>query len=172
MKIFLSWSGKSSKGVAEALREWMPHVINDLDPWVSSEDIYAGDRWVVELARMLEDTTACILCVTPENLTAPWLNFEAGAASKRLEQALVCPYLVGLTARSLLGPLRQFQACEAKEEGTLRLILSLYRQLGSPVISEAQVRRSFKNSALPKNLWVELRTHRISERHDYYSSLV
>lgn len=163
MKILLSWSGEASKAVAEALKNWMPLVINRLDPWVSSEDIFAGSRWAIELGRVLEEVHACVPCVTPDNLRAPWLYFEAGAASKRLDHSLVCPYLLGVQKGALPGPLNQFQVCEANKTDTLRLILRLNTSLDSGRIAETSLRRSF--SLLWPDLKKKLQTIKVDTDH-------
>ncbi len=43
VRVFLSWSGQKSHEVALALRNWLHEIVNDLDPWMSSEDIAKGD---------------------------------------------------------------------------------------------------------------------------------
>ena len=63
---------------------------------VSSEDIDKGARWSTDIAKELEDCSFGILCVTKENLEAPWLLFEAGALSKMMQKGAVCPFLFDL----------------------------------------------------------------------------
>ena len=82
MKVFISWSGNISLKVALIFRDWLPSVIQSIEPYVSSEDIDKGARWSTDIAKELENSTFGILCVTKENLEAPWLSFEAGALSK------------------------------------------------------------------------------------------
>lgn len=49
MEIFLSWSGLRSQEVAKSLREWLPKVIQSLEPWISASDIDKGSRWLKEI---------------------------------------------------------------------------------------------------------------------------
>jgi len=44
MKVFLSWSSEKSLAVAQALREWLPYVNAEIQPWVSGTDIAPGER--------------------------------------------------------------------------------------------------------------------------------
>ena len=55
-----------------------------------------------------------------------WILFEAGALSKSVKRGCIIPYLVDLEPDELPGPLRQFQAVRADEDGTLRLVRRLY----------------------------------------------
>lgn len=56
VKVFLSWSGIKSREVALVLRDWLPLVMNSVEPFVSAKDIYAGTRWQSEISTQLEST--------------------------------------------------------------------------------------------------------------------
>jgi hypothetical protein len=143
VKVFLSWSGDVSKQVAIALRDWLPNVIQAIEPWMSSEDIDKGVRWSSEIAKELDDSAAGIICVVPGNYDAPWLNFEAGALSKAFGKDKVCPYLFRVKPADLTGPLVQFQISEANNEDTHRLLSSLNKSIEPKSLPEAKLAQTF-----------------------------
>ena len=143
MKIFVSWSGETSKKLAEALHAWIPNVIQSVEPYMSSEDIRQGSRWFADISTHLEEARFGILCLTPENLEAPWLLFEAGALSKIVDASLVVPYLFNLSTSDLQGPLAQFQATRADEESTREMLLDLNSTLGDQRLEESRLVLSF-----------------------------
>jgi DNA-binding XRE family transcriptional regulator len=143
MHIFLSWSGERSGKVAEALRQWIPKVLQIVRPWTSSASIDPGARWSVEVGQALSEMNFGILCLTPENLPAPWILFEAGALSKTVSQARVIPYLLGFEARELQGPLSQFQAVQADREGTWQLVSAINGSAGDRSIASDVLAESF-----------------------------
>ena len=130
MKVFISWSGTLSEQVARVLRDWLPTVIPAVQPWVSSEDIEKGARWLAQLSDELASTTFGILCIVPGNLHSSWLNFEAGALSRSVDSSRVSPFLLGVSASDLRGPLAQFQATKYEESDLRRLVLSLNKACG------------------------------------------
>jgi len=144
VKVFLSWSGVASKAIADGLRYWLPNVIQSVSPWMSAEDIARGSRWNADLTHQLETTRVGIICVTPENMGAPWLLFEAGALSKTTESTFVCPYLFNLEPTELTGPLAEFQASSADRDGTKRLLQTINSAAGNgATLSERQLEDTF-----------------------------
>ena len=133
MKVFLSWSGDRSKSVAMALRTWLPLVLHYVDPWLSEKDIAAGDRWTLEVGKGLDQSQFGIICLTRENLNAPWILFEAGALSKFLATSTVCPYLLDLEFSDIAGPLSQFQAKKADKAPTLELLQAINSKSNEPL---------------------------------------
>lgn len=125
MKLFISWSGSTSKAVALAFRRWLPSVLQFVQPYVSAEDVDKGSRWATEVAKELEGAGYGVLCVTRDNLTSTWLNFEAGALSKAFDTARVVPILFDLRPSDLTGPLAMFQAATTSREDILKLIQSI-----------------------------------------------
>ncbi len=133
-RVFLSWSGPRSNAVAAALRDLIKVVIQSADPWMSAVDISAGGRWSDEIARELNNAVVGIICVTPENKDRPWLNFEAGAISKVVnELTYTCPYLLGLEKADVTGPMSQFQMVKADREGTRAVIEVINNAMASPL---------------------------------------
>ncbi|QDS91877.1 hypothetical protein FF011L_06130 [Roseimaritima multifibrata] len=128
MKIFISWSGARSKHIATALRDWLPSVIQSVSPFISSQDILKGARGNVQIAKELETAAVGIICLTPENLNAPWILFEAGALSK-LSSAYVCTYLHELEPSDISQPLGQFQHTNSTREDTLSLVQTINNEL-------------------------------------------
>lgn len=143
MRIFISWSGPRSKAMAEALRDWLPNVIQAVEPWTSSSDIDAGMRWTPALSEQLQQTQLGIICLTAENLSAPWILFEAGALSKIIDKSRVCPYLLGFEPTEVIGPLSQFQAVKAEKDGTKKLLQTINRAQGELALPEDRLNTSF-----------------------------
>jgi hypothetical protein len=145
MKIFISWSGQRSKAVALELHQWLRDVIQTLEPWMSAVDIEAGARWSVDVAAKLQETKFGIICVTKENLSAPWLLFEAGALAKTLSDTFVCPYLIGLEPSDIPGgPLTQFQAKRSNKKETWELLCSINNAMKEEKLPQEQLTRYFE----------------------------
>lgn len=129
MKIFLSWSGKRSRETAEILRDWIPQVIQAVEPWLS-KDIEKGKRWNKEISDNLEDSKVGIICLNRENLHEDWIHFEAGAISKT-KDAYVCTFLLDLNPTDVEEPLAQFQHTLFNKEDIFKLIQTINKRLSS-----------------------------------------
>jgi hypothetical protein len=104
---------------------------------MSTSDIDRGARWQDELGRQLEECNVGIVCVTRDNVNAPWLLFEAGALSKMRASAHVCTYLFdGIEPTELSGPLSIFQMTKANRDDTLELLRTINSKLTEPVQSD------------------------------------
>ena len=142
MQVFISWSGAKSGEVAVVLRDWLPGVIQVLEPFVSAKDIDAGSRWQAELAAKLDTTNFGIVCVTRENQLEPWLNFEAGALAKSVEQGRLVPLAIDLKPSDVKNPLGQFQAQPATEDGMREVVRSLNST--SSALTDDRLERAFE----------------------------
>lgn len=144
MKIFLSWSGELSRELAEALRDWLPAVLQSVRPFFTPNDIEKGARWGKDIAQELEASSFGIFCLTKENLTKPWIMFEAGALSKRIDASRVCPVLFGVDNADLEGPLVQFQASPFAEAEIRKLMKTLNSGLGDQRLDEGVLTSVFE----------------------------
>ncbi len=145
MKIFISWSGELSRKVAEYLKEWLGFVLQGADTFVSSDDIRKGQRWGLEVAKELEDSNFGILCLTKDNLNAPWILFEAGALSKFVREANVSALLLnGVQPSDVKGPLSQFQHTNTTKEDIQKLTESINEKMGEQKLEEGRLKTIFE----------------------------
>lgn len=145
MKLFISWSGSLSHQIAKELQDWFPQVINQLVPFVSSESIKKGDRWILDVYAELEQSSFGIVCLTKENLLEPWIMFEAGALSKNVSESKVsCVLFDNLKQNEIKSPLSLFQNTEFRKDDFYELILSVNHALGEKKISDSVLNKSFE----------------------------
>ncbi len=81
---------------------------------MSEIDIIPGSGWLSEISNKLRNSEVGVVCLTPENINKPWINFESGALTRELngKSNLVIPYLFDFRRKEALGPLSFFQAIE------------------------------------------------------------
>ncbi len=142
MKVFICWSGDRSQAVAQSLRDWLPLVLHYVQPWLSDIDIAAGERWTQSVAKELETTNFGIICLTRENISSPWILFEAGSLAKSFQDSKVIPLLLDLEIRDISGPLAQFQAKKIDREGLGDVIQSI-NQVATQAIPETRTKELF-----------------------------
>lgn len=136
MKIFISWSGELSRRVAELLKDWIPHVIQSAEPWISTKDIGKGEVWFPTISDRLAASTIGIICLTKENLNAPWILFEAGALFKGLSVGRVCPLLIDLETKDVNPPLSQFNLIRKAEKEEILSLMHTVNSAGDKPLSK------------------------------------
>jgi len=145
MKVFLSWSGKTSREVATAFHHWLPYVLQAVKPFISTGDIDKGKRWTDVLATELGEVAYGIICLTQDNFREPWINFEAGSISKAIKASYVSPFLFNVEPTSIQGPLQQFEFTVNDEEDIFNLIRSINNRFDEDQrLTEEVLRDEFK----------------------------
>jgi hypothetical protein len=111
---------------------------------MSAEEIEKGTRWESNVAVELETSNFDLLCMTPENLSAPWIYFEAGALAKVVEHSRVAPILFQLRPSDIQGPLTQFQAVTlTDQDDMMRLLKSINPAAGNEARAESYLEKAF-----------------------------
>lgn len=142
MNIFLSWSGDYSKQIATEFHDWIPFVLQDVDPFMSSEDIDLGMGWNDLINSQLNEAELGIIFVTRENMNSPWLNFESGALSKSFSGTnKVIPIVFDDDKKAVLfnqySPLKQFQSVLSPDrDGIKSLITTLNSEIERQLTKE------------------------------------
>ena len=144
MKVFISWSGDLSKELAEAMRDWLPSVIQSIRPFFTPNDIEKGARWSKDISQQLEESQVGIFCLTKSNLLKPWIMFEAGALSKRIDVSRVCPILFDVENTDLEGPLVQFQTVRFTKDEIYKLICTLNKALKDSQLDDKVIENVFE----------------------------
>jgi len=144
MKVFISWSGDHSRKVAELLKSWLEDVFQGVEAWMSKEDISKGDIWFTNLSDELAKTDFGILSLTAENVTSPWVLFEAGALSKGLSRNRVCPLLINFDSLRLTKPLSEFNAAIPTKDDMLKLAKSINSHGDKPLLTPEKLAKTFE----------------------------
>ena len=146
MKVFISWARDTSRQYAKAVAQWLGDTLQTVDPYFTEEAITSGTAWRQDVRKNLEASNFGLACMTSDNLTAPWLLFEAGALSKLVEPAKVCCLLFGVEPEDLPEPLSMFQARHFSKENMLAVARDINAAHAERVLSDALVERAFKRT--------------------------
>lgn len=160
-KVFISWSGDLSKKLAEEVRLWLPAVLQFVKPYFTPNDIEKGTRWSTEISNELESSNAGIICLTKDNISKPWILFEAGALSKNFGKANVCTILFNLDNADLTGPLTSFQATRFDKTDFKKLLITI-NNTGSESKLESAVLNDVFEMWWPK---LEMKINEILKSH-------
>ena len=143
MKVFISWSGELSRQVAELIGPWIEDILQDVKAWISTEDIDKGSIWFGDISSELSNIGIGIICLTKENLSAPWILFEAGALSKGLSKNRVCTLLINLSHEDLTQPLSQFNGTLPNKQDMLKLLKTINSQFGEKALPDDRLIKTF-----------------------------
>lgn len=154
-KIFISWSGKNSKKIAIELKEVLEKKIfasKTLECFVSTVDIASGDDWWNKIQKELKQCKQGILCITKENIKAPWIYFEAGAMIAR--DVPTIPILFNCNIKSLEGsPIIGKQSVDFYDQSQfLQMIYDINKSMDLLPIQKTQL------DAIAKDAYSELKT--------------
>lgn len=108
-KVFISYIHEESD-VANALQHFIRQKLDTYDVFLSSEwQIYAGEDWLRKVTTELRAAQVVVLLLSPQSVTRPWVNFEAGGAW--LGEKPVIPVChAGMTPERLPKPYSSLQA--------------------------------------------------------------
>jgi hypothetical protein len=150
LKIFISWSGERSEIVAAALNEWLPMVIQNVEPQFSREN-EKGTFWQTGIRKALA-TDFGIVCLTPENLSTPWVHFEAGSLAKHEDGRVWTLLLCGLEYGSVTPPLSLLHHTLPDEGDVFKMLESINKACGSASLKPDVLRKVFNKN------WPDLKT--------------
>jgi hypothetical protein len=159
MKVFISWSGPKSKQMSIILRNWLPLVFPHLEFFISSE-IEKGSNFLEVILKQLKDSSIGIFLLTKGNVSAQWIQFEAGAFASKGVESKICPiFLDDEIQIDETGPLRFYQGSLVNEKDIFKLLDSINNSLPAPFAKEILIRmfnsnkdEFFDNWELIKNI--------------------
>jgi hypothetical protein len=98
-------------------------------------------RGLSDIAKALEDIGVGISCLAPENLTAPWILYEAGGLSKTIDdKTRLCTFLLGgLKPADIAPPLGQFQHTVPEKEDTRKLVHTINRAVSDEPMEDKRL---------------------------------
>lgn len=132
-KIFISWSGEYTERIALIWQRLVLDMFDMVEVFVSSSSIDPGARPLEQIKNELDGTSLGIVVVTPQNQDAAWLNYEAGALSRTVPEAVtrVMPSLVGFDSPAqVTSPLKQFQSQKLNTEGVVKILQEIAKVNG------------------------------------------
>lgn len=98
----------------------------------SPEDIEKGDNWDKTISTELSQCNYGIICLTSDNTSAPWINFEAGAIAKSLDSKITA-LMVNIKPSDIKGPLSRYQATKFEKNDFFQLVSAINKSLETPL---------------------------------------
>jgi hypothetical protein len=145
VKVFVSWSRSASKSVAEAFADWLPRVIQECEPFISS-DTEKGDAWFDTIEKNLAEARVGVLFLTPQNKNAAWLNYEAGALRtlRNGNMKRLCAVFVGMKPADYDGPIKNFQMTNFSDKSDMFKLLQAINGAADRSLSDRRLEEEFE----------------------------
>lgn len=145
VKVFVSWSKSASKSVAEAFADWLPRVIQECEPFISS-DTEKGDAWFDTIEKNLAEARVGVLFLTPQNKNAAWLNYEAGALRtlRNGNMKRLCAVFVGMKPADYDGPIKNFQMTNFSDKSDMFKLLQAINGAADRPLSDRRLEEEFE----------------------------
>jgi hypothetical protein len=160
-QLFISHISKES-ALAQVLKErLLADFAGHLEVFVSSDrsSIGAGTKWLDEVDQALKQADLVVVMASPESVTRPWVNFEAGAVWLRGTRLIPACHS-GMTPATLPTPLNMLQAIDfADATGLQKLYDAVAAMLGkaSPKVNfDAMAQRFAQVVAEYQEAWPAL----------------
>lgn len=119
-----------------------------MDVFYSPNDIGKGENWSNRLSQELEECNFGIICLTPENVAAPWIHFEAGSLAKSMNSRL-SSIMLGVNPSDIKGPLSRFQNTKFERTDFFKLIQAINDSSDRPLPPNTLVK-------IFNIMWIEL----------------
>ena len=133
LKIFFSHRSAESKVVDHLSTNLKKDFIGLVELFISCDrvSVPVGSKWLEEITNGLKRSGLHIVLCSPDAVTRPWINFEAGAAHVRGVNIIPLCHL-GINASQLPVPLSEYQGLEiSTPEGLQSLYASVAQMLGA-----------------------------------------
>lgn len=141
-KIFISFARENSKEIAKALKNVLETKVFagfNLECFVSDLDIASGEDWWIKIRKELKSCKMGILCITKENLNAPWIYYEAGAMVA--QNLSVIPLLISCDFQALSSTPIKNQATNFYDQAKfLEMLCIIKRKMGFNTLTDDQVK--------------------------------
>lgn len=76
MKVFLNWSGEESRRIAGLLRDWLPEILDAVEPWLAADTFGRSNHWLEVNAGPFTKAGMIVACVTPANSGENWKSLD------------------------------------------------------------------------------------------------
>lgn len=181
-QIFICWSGDYSKKIAPKIKDLLMNCIfkdKGLNCFVSEEDIASGEDWWSKITKELNASKMGILILTKDNVSAPWIHFEAGALISN--KVKVIPLLFHCNVKVLEGtPLSQKQAVSFGDENQFaKMIIDINKQMKLQMIEDEMLKiyaiekyKEFRKNEENKKLFDDLKSIGVFDASYIYPSEV